>query len=207
MPLPLDAPPLADEVVRLEPLRPEHAAALGAAADAAREAFGFTPVPTAEGAEAYVAESLARRDAGRGWPFVQLDAASGAVLGHTSFLEPRWWPGAPRLLAVEIGATWLAAAAQGTAANPAAKRLLLRYAFEAWGVERVDIKTDARNARARASILALGARLEGVLRSWQPSAVAGEEGRPRDTAMYSVLRAEWPEVEARLAARIAARRD
>ena len=72
-------------------------------------------------------------------------------------------------------------------------------------MDRVDLKTDARNDRSRAAIGALGARFEGVLRSWSVSRAPGEEGRLRDSAMYSVLAAEWPAVEAGLVARLAQR--
>ena len=68
---------------------------------------------------------------------------------------------------------------------------------------RVDLKTDARNERSRRAIAALGAQFEGVLRSWSPSWVAGEEGKLRDSALFSVIEAEWPTVKSALAARVA----
>ena len=64
---------------------------------------------------------------------------------------------------------------------------------------RVDLKTDARNRRSRRAIEGLGARFEGVLRSWSPSWAPGEEGLLRDSAMFSVVAAEWPAVKAALA--------
>jgi RimJ/RimL family protein N-acetyltransferase len=67
---------------------------------------------------------------------------------------------------------------------------------------RVDFKTDARNARSRAAIEGLGARFEGVLRRWQPSHVPGEEGRLRDSAMYSITADEWPDVRRHLTRRL-----
>ena len=66
-----------------------------------------------------------------------------------------------------------------------------------------DLKTDARNQRSRRAIEGLGARFEGVLRNWSPSHAAGEEGRLRDSAMFSVTDAEWPAVKSALTARIA----
>ena len=109
------------------------------------------------------------------------------------------------MFAVEIGWTWLAASAQRTGINAEAKLLLLTHAFETLRVARVDLKTDARNQRSRQAIARLGARFEGVLRSWSPSHVPGEEGRLRDSAMFSVTAAEWPDVKAHLAARVARR--
>ena len=191
---------LAGSIVRLEPLMPEHVPGLQQAAEAAATS-PFATVPTPEEVEDYVARSLARRDAGAYAPFAQVEAATGRVVGHTAYLTPRWMDGG-RLFAVEIGSTWLAPAARGTAVNPAAKLLLLARALEGWGVDRVDIKTDARNEAARAAIAATGATFEAVLRAWQPSLAPGEEGLVRDTAMFSVTPPEWPRVRARLKERI-----
>ena len=195
---------LMGDVVRLEPLTPGHVPGLRRAAEGAGP-NAFAAVPTPDEVEDYVARSLARRDAGTYAPFAQVEAATGRVVGHTAYLTPRWMDGG-RLFAVEIGSTWLAPAARGTAVNPAAKLLLMTQAFESWGVDRVDIKTDARNEAARAAIAATGATFEAVLRAWQPSLAPGEEGLVRDTAMFSVTPPEWPRVRARLEERIERRR-
>ena len=195
---------LSGDVVRLEPLTPGHVPGLRRAAEGAGPS-AFAAVPTPDEVEDYVARSLARRDAGAYAPFAQIEAATGRVVGHTAYLTPRWMDGG-RLFAVEIGSTWLAPAARGTAVNPAAKLLLMTQAFESWGVDRVDIKTDARNEAARAAIAATGATFEAVLRAWQPSLAPGEEGLVRDTAMFSVTPPEWPRVRARLEERIERRR-
>lgn len=200
MAAPMDRP-LEDSIVRLEPLRAGHAKGIAEAASGSRDTYGYTSVPMPETAGDWVAETIARPEF---WPFAQVDAASGRVVGHTAYLTPRWWADG-RLLAIEIGATWLHPSAQGTGINSAAKALLLRNAFEALGVERVDIKTDARNARARAGIIAIGATFEGVLRRWQPSGAPGEVTRARDTAMFSITSDEWPAVRDRLAVRVRAK--
>nr|WP_157467028.1 GNAT family protein [Frankia sp. QA3] len=98
----------------------------------------------------------------------------------------------------EIGGTWLAASAQRTAVNTEAKLLLLGHAFDAWATLRVCLKTDARNARSRAAIERLGARFEGVRRAH----VLAFDGTARDSAYYSIVRAEWPGVRAGLIARL-----
>ena len=195
---------LMGDVVRLEPLTPGHVPGLRRAAEGAGP-NAFAAVPTPDEVEDYVARSLARRDAGAYAPFAQVEVATGRVVGHTAYLTPRWMDGG-RLFAVEIGSSWLHPAARGTAVNPAAKLLLMTQAFESWGVDRVDIKTDARNEAARAAIAATGATFEAVLRAWQPSLAPGEEGRVRDTAMFSVTPPEWPRVRARLEERIERRR-
>ena len=191
---------LAGNIVRLEPLSPEHVPGLQMAAEGAATS-PFATVPAPETVEDYVAHSLARRDTGAYAPFAQVEVVTGRVVGHTAYLTPRWMPDG-RLFAVEVGSSWLSPTARGTAINPAAKLLLLTQALEDWGVDRVDIKTDARNAVARGAIAALGATFEGVLRAWQPSLAPGEEGRTRDTAMFAITPQQWPEVRTRLAERI-----
>ena len=191
---------LEGRIVRLEPLTPEHVPGLQLAAeDAATSPFATVPSP--ETVEDYVSRSLARRDTGAYAPFAQVEVATGRVVGHTAYLTPRWMPDG-RLFAVEVGSSWLSPTVRGTAVNPAAKLLLLTQALEDWGVDRVDIKTDARNEVARGAIAALGATFEGVLHAWQPSLAPGEEGRPRDTAMFSITPQQWPGVRTRLAERI-----
>jgi N-acetyltransferase len=66
-------------------------------------------------------------------------------------------------------------------------------------VARTDLKTDARNQRSRQAIERLGAHFGCVLRSWSPSWAPGEEGRLRDSAIFSVTAAEWPTVKSSLA--------
>ena len=191
---------LAGNIVRLEPLSPEHVPGLQMAAEGAATS-PFATVPAPETVEDYVAHSLARRDTGAYAPFAQVEVATGRVVGHTAYLTPRWMPDG-RLFAVEVGSSWLSPTARGTAINPAAKLLLLTQALEDWSVDRVDIKTDARNEVARGAIAALGATFEGVLRAWQPSLAPGEEGRPRDTAMFAITPEQWPGVRTRLVERI-----
>ena len=191
---------LAGNIVRLEPLSPEHVPGLQLAAEGAATS-PFATVPAPETVEDYVSRSLARRDTGTYAPFAQVEVATGRVVGHTAYLTPRWMPDG-RLFAVEVGSSWLSPTARGTAINPAAKLLLLTQALEDWSVDRVDIKTDARNEVARGAIAALGATFEGVLHAWQPSLAPGEEGRPRDTAMFAITPEQWPGVRTRLVERI-----
>jgi RimJ/RimL family protein N-acetyltransferase len=139
---------------------------------------------------------LADHAAGRRAVFVVADTASGRIAGSMSYgnlSEP------DRRL--EIGWSWLGRDFRGRGVNRWAKYLLLRHAFENLGAERVEFKTDVLNAQARAGLRNIGAVEEGVLRSFNPM----PDGRRRDAVYYSVLRAEWPQVEARLTAPDAAR--
>jgi RimJ/RimL family protein N-acetyltransferase len=206
MQLSLDGPALEGSLVRLEPLEHRHAADLAEAAAQNRDSYGFTLVPEPDRVAAFIDAHHARKATGRLAPYAQISRATGRAVGCTAFWDPRWteWDEAPALYAVEIGWTWLAARAQGTGINAEAKLLLFRHAFEEWGVSRVDLKTDARNARSRAAIAATGATFEGVLRQSARSWVPGEEGRLRDAAVFSVIASEWPDRRQALEARVAA---
>jgi RimJ/RimL family protein N-acetyltransferase len=190
----LEGPVLEGRLVRLEPLEHRHVPDLAAAAEQGRDSYRYTWVPSgpAEAAD-YVEQQHARAATGRLAPYAQLDAATGLAVGATSFWDPRTLPEDGRLYAVEIGFSWLGAAAQGTGINTEAKYLLFRHAFEVFRVNRVDLKTDARNARSRAAIESVGARFEGVLRNWSRSWAPGEGDRLRDSAIYSLTDAEWPD--------------
>lgn len=117
-----------------------------------------------------------------------------AIIGQTAYLTIR-----PADAGVEIGNTWYAPSAQGGPINPAAKLLLLDHAF-ACGAERVELKTDARNARSRAAIAKLGATFEGVHRKHMRIG----DGTLRDSAYFSIVAAEWPTLRANLQQRLAA---
>jgi RimJ/RimL family protein N-acetyltransferase len=194
---------LAGRLVRLEPLRADHLDGLLAAANQdPAERFPYTWVPREPAAlQRWLDEALTLAEAGRAVPFATLSAATGQVLGSTRFgnLE-RWeWPDPSErrpsgLDAVEIGWTWLCRSAQRSGANTEAKLLMLRFAFQGWRVRRVTLKTDARNQRSRDAIGRLGASLDGLLRSHLPAS----DGGPRTSALFSIVEAEWPAVEARL---------
>ena len=199
----LTNPVLTGSRVRLEPLSPAHAADLAVAVEEDRAAYAYTWVPRAHEVEQYIAEQSQRAESGRLAPYAQIDLSSGRAVGVTAYWDPRYHPDSDRLLAVEVGFTWLAASAQGTGLNTEAKFLLFENAFEVWDAARVDLKTDARNTRSRAAITAVGAQFEGVLRQWSRSWAPGEDGLLRDSAMFSIIAAEWPACRARLRERLA----
>lgn len=199
----LPQPVLTGDVVRLEPLGPEHVEGMRAAVDVDRSTFGWTWVPTPDSVVEFVEDRLALRDAGEMAPYAQLDAVTGRVLGHTSYHAPRYRADGS-LYAVEIGSTWLTPSAQAGATNSESKLLLLTYCFETLGVVRVDLKTDVRNARSRAAMTAMGAVFEGVLRQAHPATVPGDD--LRDSAYFSVIAPEWPATKEHLRARLARKR-
>jgi RimJ/RimL family protein N-acetyltransferase len=195
-------------LVQLAPLDEAHVPALLEVARRGRQAFAMTHVPGDETAmRAYVRAALADARDGKAIPFATIDRAAGRVVGSTRFGNiERWqWPARHPLQrppdrpdAVEIGWTWIDPAAQRTGINVEAKLLMLTHAFEAWQVHRVSLMTDARNTRCREAIVRLGATLDGVLRAARPAA----DDTIRDTAAYSIVRAEWPACKAALAGRL-----
>lgn len=199
----LEGPILEGDLVRLEPLDHRHADDLALAAEADRSTYDFTWVPKADEVGDYIDAQHGRAATGKLAPYAQISTASGRAIGATSYWDPRLWPDGERLLAIEIGFTWLASFAQGTGINAEAKYLLFRHAFENWDVARVDLKTDARNDRSRAAIERTGAKFEGVLRNWSFSWAPGENGRLRDSAIFSITAEEWPETKAQLETRLA----
>ena len=208
---PLPIVTLAGRYVRLEPLSPAHVEGLLRAARGPRDTFGLTFVPHDEtGMRAYVEQALALHAAGEALPFATIDARDAAhprVVGSTRFATIERWTWRvgtppPRPIGVdaaEIGWTWLAADAQRTDINTEAKLLMLGLAFDEWKLERVTLKTDARNARSRNAIERIGGKLDGVLRAHMPA----YDGQVRDTAFFSILRAEWADVRRGLERRLA----
>jgi N-acetyltransferase len=191
--------------VQLEPLVEAHAEEVAAAVGADRQSYAWALVPNGvDDAVEMIRARLALRDAGAWLPFVQRRIADGALVGMTNILAIERWNGPENdPTSIEIGGTWLHPSAQRTPINTEAKYLLMSQAFDVWGVFRVQIKTDERNAKSRAAIERLGATFEGVLRSYQPGQGERGAGQPRNTAMYSVLQDEWPTIKAGLESFIA----
>jgi RimJ/RimL family protein N-acetyltransferase len=185
---PLGPRALTGRFIALEPLDERHRDGLLAAA-ADPETWTYIPV---ESFEKRLPWMMAENQAGRLMTFVVRRLADGAIVGSSSYLNI-----APHDARVEIGFTWYTALVRGGAVNPEAKCLLLGNAFAAH-YNRVEFKTDARNARSRAALIKLGAREEGTLRGhmWMP------QGYFRDSVYFSILAAEWPDIRARLERRL-----
>ncbi len=188
----IEIPPLSGERVRLEPLSHGAIPGLVAAACGPRDTYDYALVPPdVEGMTAYVDQALEEQRDGVSAPLAIVDAQRDEIVGSTRYMDIVYWGPEPELpSAVEIGSTWLAAAAQRTGINTEMKLLMLSHAFETWRVHRVTLKTDARNQRSRAAMERIGCRFEGIRRAHMPAL----DGGIRDTAYYSILIAEWPEV-------------
>ena len=176
--------------VALVPLSLAHEHGLRmAAADGALWQLRITSVPEPEQTRQYIADALAMREAGHRFAFAVTDAASGAVLGCTSYHDI-----VPALKRVEIGWTWYAKSSQRSHVNTTAKLLLLTHAFETLGCHVVGWRTDNFNFASQNAIERLGAKKDGVLRGH----ALRRDGTIRDTVMYSMRSGEWPEAKAQL---------
>jgi RimJ/RimL family protein N-acetyltransferase len=189
---------LEGEIVRLEPLAASHVEDLARVGlDPSLWQLQLRPVRSVSDMRAYVKLALEDQRLGRSLPFAIVDQAGQMVIGSTRFMDV-----APEHRRLEIGATWLSPAYQRTGANVEAKLLMLEYAFDVAGAQKVVFKTEALNDQSRRAILALGAIQEGVLRRHLTS----DDGRRRDMAYFSILDEEWPAVRERNEARLARRR-
>jgi N-acetyltransferase len=199
-PDPAAAGTLVGKVVRLEPLQYQHVPGLVAAAAGGTELYRWSPVPQDEAkVRTYVETAVAARDGGTAVPFAVVRAADDTVIGSTRFFDLDYWAwpdGTDRRGpdTCEIGYTWLSPKAIRTGANTEMKRLMLTHAFEVWQASSVCLHTDARNQRSRDAMARIGARYEGVLRAHR----LGADGKPRDSARFSVTAADWPAVRQHL---------
>lgn len=180
--------------VTLEPMEARHHADLLKAAESDPAIWKYIPVDPRTTFASRLPWMVKENEAGRLMTFVVRRIADMAVVGSTSYLAIQ-----PADARVEIGFTWYVADAQGGPVNPECKYLLLANAFTAH-YNRVEFKTDAKNARSRAALKKLGATEEGTLRGhmWMP------QGYFRDSVYFSILAPEWPEVKAGLERRLSA---
>lgn len=184
--------------VTLAPLSQAHAADLSdAVRDGALHRLWYTAVPAPDAMAAEIDRRCALADAGQMRPFAILATLPGQdaprAVGMTSFMNID-----ARNRRLEIGSTWLRAAAQRGPVNTTCKFLLLRHAFDQLGCIAVEFRTHVMNRQSRAAIERLGARLDGILRAH----MVLTNGTIRDTAVYSITAAEWPTVRAGPLARL-----
>ena len=182
---------LEGEFVRLESLsREKHFGDLCAVGLDA-EIWRWSPkqIKTEADLQNYIETALDEQRRGVSLPFATVLKETGKAIGSTRFgnidlANKR----------VEIGWTWIGLEFQRTFVNTEAKFLMLRYAFETWNCNRVELKTDALNERSRRAILRIGAKEEGIFRKH----VVTDSGRLRDTVYFSILDDEWQAVKQNL---------
>ena len=182
--------------VRLEPLSLDHAQDLwkNTAGDAELWKWVVTKYPIPHSLEEMTAlvSTMVAEESREG--FAVIDLRSGECVGSTSYLDIQ-----AALQTIEIGSTFYGAVARRTGINTETKLLLMTEAFETRGFERLAIKADNLNQRSLDAIARIGARYEGTLRSH----MVRRDGSRRDTVYFSVIKSEWPEVNAELERKLA----
>ena len=135
-----------------------------------------------KGMEQYVQSALEQKQAKKEFPFIIFDKAANAYAGSSRFYDIQL-----TYLTTQLGYTWYGKKFQRTGLNRHCKWLLLSYAFETWGMERVEFRADLRNERSITAMKAIGCVEEGILRKNLPL----EDGGRRDSIVLSVLKEEW----------------
>jgi RimJ/RimL family protein N-acetyltransferase len=181
---------LADRGLHLVPLELAHEDGLrAAAADGELWKLRITSVPEPEQTRAYIESALQMRAEGHRFAFAVTEAATGRVLGSTSFHDIL-----PAVKRVEIGYTWYARSVQRSHVNTTCKLLMMGHAFDTLGCHVVGWRTDNYNYASQKAIERLGAKKDGVIRGH----ALRRDGTIRDTVMYSMRSGEWPEARAQL---------
>lgn len=189
------AVPLRGERVALEPLGEEHAEDLWQAAQAEEIWAWLTALNRSrERFDEWLELALSATREGREGVFAVRELGGGELVGSSRFMAVR-----PADRVVEIGWTWFNPRVWRSGVNVETKLLQMSHAFETLGCVRVELKTDARNERSRGAMAALPARFEGVMRNHMIVPDVGQH----DSAYYSVIDTEWPEVRANLERRLA----
>ena len=190
----MEAPTLEGPGVRLEPLSLAHLPALEAIVfDPVIWKYMLRKVNTPADLRVWVDDALDAVATGKVFVWVTIKKADPAdpaskdqLVGSTRFLDLDLHNST-----VEIGHTWLNDTCRGTRVNTEAKLLQLAYAFETLNFVRVALKTHANNHRSQSAIKAIGATYEGTFRSH----MLMPDGTHRDSAWFSILRSEWPDVK------------
>ena len=136
-----------------------------------------------ENLEKYIQIALNAKANGTEFPFIVFDKKSGKYAGSTRFYDINL-----QFKTLQLGYTWYGKAFRGTGLNKHCKFLLLQFAFETLGMERVEFRADNTNERSIAAMKSIGCKVEGVLRNHMP--ILGSDAR-RDSIILSILRTEW----------------
>ena len=190
---------LLGDYVRIDPLSVNH---LNDLQDVVRDGelnlLWYTFIPNADDMLEEINKRLRLREMGSMQPFAIIDIATGLAIGMTTFMNID-----ATNRRVEIGSTWLSKSTQRTFINTESKLLLMVHAFEKLNCIAVEFRTHFINTQSRKAIERLGAKFDGILRnhSIMPN------GTLRDTAVYSIIKSEWPTVKSHLNFQLNKKRD
>ena len=186
---------LENERVLLRPLMQEDAVYLSdyVKAEPTLWKYALTPITTAQEFGQYIATAIESRGLKTAYPFIVFDKLQNKFVGSTRFYDIQLDHGT-----TQLGYTWYSEKTWGTGLNEHCKLLLLSYAFEKIGFERVEFRADNRNKRSIAAMQKIGCTIEGILRNHLPTS----DGTRRDSIVLSMLKNEWPTIKAGFLARI-----
>jgi RimJ/RimL family protein N-acetyltransferase len=131
----------------------------------------------------YIQLAVKARESKTQFPFIVFDKKSGKYAGSSRFYEIN-----QDFKTLLLGYTWYGKQFRGTGLNKHCKFLLLQFAFEELGMERVEFRADNNNARSIAAMKSIGCTEEGVLRNHMPTF---NSDLRRDTIILSIVRSEW----------------
>lgn len=174
---------LENEVVKLRPLTPEDFDILAhfAVSEPTLWQYSLLPANGVENMQLYMDIALKARKDKDSYPFIVHDKRKNQYAGSTRFYDYR-----KAHNTVQLGYTWYGKEFWGTGLNKNCKYLMLQYAFETLGLDRVEFRADNKNERSIAAMKSIGCTEEGVLRNNCASAT----GR-RDSIILSILQNEW----------------
>ncbi len=186
---------LEDERVLLRPLVQDDVANLSAYVknEPTLWKYALTPIITAQEFEQYIATAVETRQLKSAYPFIVFDKLQNKYVGSTRFYDIQL-----EASTTQLGYTWYSEKTWGTGLNEHCKLLLLSFAFETIGFERVEFRADNRNKRSIAAMQKIGCTVEGILRNHLPTS----DGTRRDSIVLSMLKEEWPRIKAGFLARI-----
>jgi RimJ/RimL family protein N-acetyltransferase len=175
---------LEDDCVLLRPLKHDDCGNLQYFSRNEPEIWTYSSQKAAgdENLKKYIEFAINARTTGTEYPFIVFDKKQQSYAGSTRYYDIQL-----QHLTLQLGFTWYGKAFQGTGLNKRCKLLLLQFAFEQMGMERVEFRADHNNARSIAAMKSIGCTVEGVLRSHTIKA----DGGRRDSIVLSILRQEW----------------
>ena len=186
---------LENERVLLRPLVQDDAVYLSAYVkeEPALWKYALTPITTEQEFEQYIATAVEARQLKSAYPFIVFDKLQNKYVGSTRFYDIQL-----NNSTTQFGYTWYSESTWGMGLNEHCKFLLLQFAFETIGFERIEFRADNRNKRSIAAMQKIGCTVEGILRNHLPTS----DGTRRDSIVLSMLKNEWPKIKAGFLARI-----
>lgn len=176
---------LEDDFVLLRPLQESDIENLLEIAVNEPETWKYSLIPAngRENLTNYIKTAIEARENKTEFPFIVFDKKSGKHAGSTRFYDIQM-----KFKTLQLGYTWYGKDFRGTGLNKHCKFLLLQFAFENLGLERVEFRADNANLRSIAAMKSIGCKVEGILRNHMPTF---ESEARRDSIILSILREEW----------------